>query len=818
MSSSRRRKDGAPAVEAASSTNGGPPRRNWTGRSRTTIAGVVALGLTTAGLTAVPAMAINSNPPTGPGTIEIFPMRDMIAIDGYTDQAGKTATFTATRAGQVIGKTTGTVGADGFLEANHPGGVCWGVGSGAPQVTPDLQAGDEVRVDFSDGTWDGSKVVDVEATGVVLDDVKHTLTVNGRYGPGVDMPGTDLLADPGKAGIEIVNPDMRNGSAIGERAIAWPGAVPDPLDPGPAAGYTVDGTVTGTDAAGGTFAVTFGFQNAADLELANAGAITALGWLADGDPALGVEAQYGLSLNEFYEFGGPGMGGCPAGPQLTRSGGPAGYSALGAGAGSITVNWDDTVATPGTPPVTGYTVRAVSADGVDEVGKRLPNTAATQETTTLNGLVAGEVYSIEIAAKSAAGEGTPSVISRVRAATHVVPTATATTLRKPNADGKYAALVTGANGDFGVFLDPVAGLTPTSEIHYTTDGSSPTLTSRTFVPGQSPSIQIRQDTTLRWIVKDSGNVVGPQGQKFFDVIESTNAAPAISGVTAAPVSGAIDVTWNKLPEDGDNPVNLYRVQAYTGTSVDVATGVRVGDPVNVAQPTDAAATEVVRRMAGLTNGTPYKFSVAARYGTVFSNESALSAAVAPEPAAAANAGPDQSVLRNRIVTLDGSTSPKVTSYQWTQIRPRVTNPDGTTYQDPLLTVTSATSAKATFRFPLKTSAKSDDNSYQFRLTTTHTNPDGTTFTRSDLVDITQQPDGVAATRTHWRAGDNVVGTGTQAGARLSFHSGSHSGPVLATATVTAGAWTITGSNTQPPGGKLYVWSDHGYVGEITVAP
>ena len=142
------------------------------------------------------------------------------------------------------------------------------------------------------------------------------------------------------------------------------------------------------------------------------------------------------------------------------------------------------------------------------------------------------------------------------------------------------------------------------------------------------------------------------------------------------------MTWNKLPADGDNPVTLYRVQAYTGTSVDVATGVRVGDPVNVAQPTDAAATEVVRRMAGLTNGTTYKFSVAARYGTVFSNESALSAAVAPEPAAAANAGPDQSVLRNRIVTLDGSASPKVTSYQWTQIRPRVTNPDGTTLPGP----------------------------------------------------------------------------------------------------------------------------------------
>ena len=92
---------------------------------------------------------------------------------------------------------------------------------------------------------------------------------------------------------------------------------------------------------------------------------------------------------------------------------------------------------------------------------------------------------------------------------------------------------------------------------------------------------------LRWIVVDSGNVVGPEGKQFYDIVESTNAAPTISKVAAAPVSGAVDVTFNKLPADGDNPVNAYRVQAYTGTSADVATGVRVGDPVNVrpARPT-----------------------------------------------------------------------------------------------------------------------------------------------------------------------------------------------------------------------------------------
>ena len=68
---------------------------------------------------------------------------------------------------------------------------------------------------------------------------------------------------------------------------------------------------------------------------------------------------------------------------------------------------------------------------------------------------------------------------------------------------------------------------------------------------------------------------------------------------------------------------------------------------------------MVRRITGLTNGTTYRFTVAARYGTVFSNESALSAAVAPEAAAGANAGADQTALRGRTVTLDGSASTKV---------------------------------------------------------------------------------------------------------------------------------------------------------------
>jgi hypothetical protein len=503
------------------------------------------------------------------------------------------------------------------------------------------------------------------------------------------------------------------------------------------------------------------------------------------------------------------MGGCPAGPTLTRTNGPGAYSALGAGAGSITVNWDDAKIVPGTPAVEGYTVRAVARNQEDEVGKRLPNTSAAKETTTLTGLVAGDIYSIEIAAKSAAGEGTPSVIAAIRAAEHVIPTATASTPRKPNADGKYLPLA-GVNG---VTLDPAPGVLG-AEVHYTTDGSTPTLTSKkTFVSGVDAPISITQDTTLRWIVVDSGNVVGAMGQQSYDIVESTGAAPTDIKAAATSVSGAIDVSWPKLT---DSTVNAYRVQAYTGTSADVATGVRVGALVSVAQPTDTAVAEVIRRMTGLTNGTTYKFSVAARYGTVWSNESALTTAVAPEAAAGANAGADLKSLRGRTVTLDGSASTKVVSYQWTQIRPAPVAP--ATYRDPIVTLSSATVAKPTFTFPLKTAAASDDNTFEFRLVTTHANADGTTFTRGDNVVITAQNDSVAATRTRWRTGDVITGTGTQENARLSFRSGSHTGPELAAPIVSGGAWTVNGTNAQPPNGRFYVWSDYGYVGEIAVTP
>jgi hypothetical protein len=398
---------------------------------------------------------------------------------------------------------------------------------------------------------------------------------------------------------------------------------------------------------------------------------------------------------------------------------------------------------------------------------------------------------------------------RVKASDHIVPEATATAGREPNAQGKYPPLVTNANGDFGVHLDPVPGLLD-AEVHYTVDGSTPTVKSPTFVPGEAKSLQITQDTTVRWIVVDSGNIVGPMGSKFFDIVESTNPAPENVTAATTSVNGALDVTFTRLT---DPAVTSYRVQAY-----DEFGKVRIVTPVSIAQPT--AGDTVTRRMVNLTNGTKYTFTVAARYGTAWSNESAHSAPVAPEAAAKADAGPDQTILRGRTFDLNGGNSPKAVTYTWTQIRPAATA-NGGLPQDPQLDLNPTTAriesttgasenSTLTLRAPLMTGPISDHN-LQFRLTTTHT--DGTT--KSDVVDIKLQADTVVVEENRWRAGDEIGGTGSQENATLTLLNGGPTGTLIGQVIVTNGEWEYPGGTPGLPNGLIYVWSDYGYTGTIT---
>ena len=75
--------------------------------------------------------AANAAVPAFPDNIVVFPDRDFVSIEGYEGHAGETATLEVKRAGKIIGSAEAAVDAGGVaFEVNHPGGVCWGAGTG----------------------------------------------------------------------------------------------------------------------------------------------------------------------------------------------------------------------------------------------------------------------------------------------------------------------------------------------------------------------------------------------------------------------------------------------------------------------------------------------------------------------------------------------------------------------------------------------------------------------------------------------------------------------------------------------------------------
>ena len=514
----------------------------------------------------MPAQAIDSNPPTGPGNIEIFPKRDMVAIEGYGEYAGKTAEIKVLREGTVIGSARGVVDGTGFLEVNHPGGVCWGAGTDL-QVTPDIKGGDEIRVDFL-GTattaqpgnrWDGATTTDVEITDVVREsDTK--LVFSGRYGAGVDMPGTDLVADPGKVGLEIVNPDMRGGtSAVGARAIGWPLEAGEPAP----TGYAVTGGVTewhrrapvARSRSPGTF------EQASDADLAEAGEAVALGWQAEAPVELGIEAFYGMTLYEFHEASGPGFGGCPAGPQELRPNAPTTYTAKGAGPASIAVTWGEGTNMPESPRINGYSVTAVRSvsDGVDAGG--VVRTAADGRSADRRGPrpPARSTTSRSPPAASA-GDSEPAVMRDQGRGPHR-PDGEANTLRRAQRRRQVPAARGRAERRTSACSSTRSPACSTRRSTTRSTAPTPTLKSPTFVPGESAGLRHPSGHDRQVDRRRQRQHRRPARARSSSTSSRARTPHRRSQtVAAAPVSGAVDVTFPRL---ADPTVAAYRVQAYT---------------------------------------------------------------------------------------------------------------------------------------------------------------------------------------------------------------------------------------------------------------
>src|SRR4051794_12253640 len=311
-------------------------------RLTTAVVVAVTAGATIGATGAAAAPAV----PVFPDNLLVFPNRDFVTVQGYQDHIGETATVEITRPGVgVIGSAKGVVGeGDVAFEVNHPGGYCWGAGTGL-NVTPDIRPGDKATISFNGIEAGDTTVGNAYVTGDMTlvagaGGVKTTVVVHGYAGPGVNQAQMEQ---------RIIQPDLVD-TEVGKRDIR---AIPGPLTPAPKGAYSSSLTFEGNQ-----FTATYVFQDPANALIASKADLgeRAMSWQvedADGN-------RQGLTIAEYGEAGGPGMGGCPLGPGDAAVPQPGTATVQrSTDKTSLSVTWKATDPIPTAAPVTGYTVEAI---------------------------------------------------------------------------------------------------------------------------------------------------------------------------------------------------------------------------------------------------------------------------------------------------------------------------------------------------------------------------------------------------------------------------------------------------------------------------
>ncbi len=747
-------------------------------------AAATALSLGALGAWVNSAGAAAAPVPTFPDNIVVFPDRDFVSVEGYEERAGQEATLEVFRPGVgIVGSAKAMVDAGGVaFEINHPGGYCWGAGTGM-NVTPDIIPGDEVSVLFDGQAVGTTTVADVQASDAVLV-TPTTMTVTGHI---AGVPADQFEQ-------RIIEPALVD-TAIGKRDIR---AVLGDFQPGPNGGYSSKLEVNGT-----TFVATYVFDDPAVAAIAADASLgeRAMAWqLVDA-----AANRQGLTIAEFGEAGGPGFGGCPNGP--LQSGPPAPTNIAAArvpGSGTISVHWDPAVALPGTQPILGYRVTAVdtSVSGGEqvEIGRRIGNPLATG--TTITGLDPSRDYNIEVVSVSSVGltfpAATPSVVEDT-----VAPTITASP----------------GSGSYALAQDvKLTASEPGVDIWYTTDGSDPIDnaggSTATALHYTGP-IHVSASSTITFAGFDpSGNPSAISSATY--TITNLPTAAKTDIVSAVPGLQSVTLTWNAAdPVAPALAIDHYVVNVYTSSSG--------GQPP--ASTVTFAGPGTTGTVTGLTGNAQYWFTVAAvnDINPSAGPESNRVGPIVPQGPVVANAGPDQAnVVRNTPVVLNGSLSTIGAgfTYQWVQLA----SATGVEIIDPLspnkVVITTPTAINAGFTMPFYKAGMSAGPLY-FQITVTDT---GTGESRADRVTITPRNDTVTVASARWKQNDfRVTGTGAIDGAVITVRwiNPQNGQPASATTTVVAGAWDLRLRNgAAPAAGPVQVFVDSnqgGTFGPTTVA-
>ncbi|KAI8917618.1 hypothetical protein DFJ77DRAFT_312140 [Powellomyces hirtus] len=326
--------------------------------------------------------------PVAPSNLIAFPDRDFVTIEGFAERVGQKMLLEVFRGTTVVGSALGTVsGTDVAFEINHPGGVCWGEGTGL-KVTPDIIPGDRIAVSINGQVLADSTVQNVAIEKIDYVPGSRVFTITGNVAAGIPLANTE---------VRVINPSL-TATVVGRRDMR--AVAGDYTTRAFANGYRsgiVESTLGSVRKFVATFEVAANAANAVSVATtaATGGGARVLTWLAP--------ANQGLTISEFGETGGPGMSGCPAGP--TNQPPTAGaFAAVFSSAGQVKVSWTPAVPIPGTSPVTAYDIIVVPKPAAATRQTMGFRTDASVNTVTVANLPAGASFAThDIEVRSLAG-------------------------------------------------------------------------------------------------------------------------------------------------------------------------------------------------------------------------------------------------------------------------------------------------------------------------------------------------------------------------------------------------------------------------------
>ena len=402
---------------------------------------------------------------------------------------------------------------------------------------------------------------------------------------------------PAQTEQRIVNPALRD-TAVAKRDIR---AVPGGLVRAAKGGYSSNLEFLSP----GTFTATYVFDDAAVARIAATGGGTRfMTWQEEDADA----NRQGLTIAEMEELGGPGMGGCPAGPDRAERpaarrcfrspllGQDPAQGELGARDPAAGCRRGDRLQRRGDRSATS------SSGQQDTIGARV---GAGAKVATLTGLKAAESYTVEVRSLTGGKMSEPFTVQ-------------APATPPPAPDGDLTPPVTTAtptpNSDPTVAVQ-ASSVTLTSnepaEIYYTTDGSS-------VIEGDLPvdsaklytgPIPITALTEVHWLTIDRAGNTEVSFATYTPAPSNVPPPVAPTALVATAGQAAVTLKWTST----DTSVTGFSVQAYTGTTA-VGAAITTTDKVLTIKP--------------LTPGTPYTFTVTAN-NAGGSTTSAPSAAVTP---------------------------------------------------------------------------------------------------------------------------------------------------------------------------------------------